>query len=110
MANVLGTEYTVIATNNFEEYPYLKEMAGYTDYTTKTIVVRNYNLEECQVGDCKNQMEIMKRVIRHELTHAFMYESGLWCNSEFGDNEELTDWIAIQFPKMLETFNELEVI
>lgn len=110
MINVLGTEYKVIATNNFEEYPYLKQMAGYTDYTTKEIVVRNYNLEECQVDDCKNQKEIMKRVIRHELTHAFMYESGLWVNSEFGSNEELADWIAIQFPKMLKVFSELEII
>lgn len=110
MINVLGTEYKVILTNDYNEYPFLKEMAGYTDYTTKTIVVRNYKLEECQVNDCKNQDEILKRVVRHELTHAFMYESGLWVNSDFGSNEELADWIAIQFPKMLKVFGELEMI
>ena len=43
-----------------------------------------------------NQPIVGKKVIRHELVHAFLFESGLSVNS-WADNEEIVDWIAIQF-------------
>ena len=48
--------------------------------------------------------------IRHELVHAFAYESGLAENSPWAFNEEMTDWIAIQFPKMLKAFETAMVL
>ena len=55
-----------------------------------------------------------KKVLRHEIVHAFLYESGLWNNSgnvkAWGQSEEITDWIALQFPKMLQAFIDVGAI
>lgn len=64
--------------------------------------------------DLDNLDEVKKRILRHELLHAFMYESGLWCNS-FGvniwaENEEMTDWFAIQSPKIFELYKDLNLL
>ena len=50
-----------------------------------------------------------KQVTRHELIHAFLFESGLGCES-WGGNEEIVDWIAFQFPKMLHAFEEADAL
>ena len=49
------------------------------------------------------------KVIRHELVHAFIFESGLCECCSWADNEELVDWIARQFPKMNKVFSELNI-
>ena len=54
----------------------------------------------------KADLEHYKRkVIRHELLHAVLFESGLSCNS-WGENEEIVDWFAIQFPKLEALFQQ----
>ena len=55
---------------------------------------------------------LYKKTLRHELVHAFLYESGLFnnTNSDWAKNEEVVDWIAIQFEKMLKVFIELQCI
>lgn len=46
-----------------------------------------------------------KKVLRHELIHAFFNESGL--RDRYGTDEILVDWIATQLPKMNEVFKKL---
>lgn len=43
--------------------------------------------------------------LRHEIIHAFFEESGL---DEYSENEELVQWLAIQFPKILAVFTYLD--
>ena len=50
-----------------------------------------------------------QQVIRHELVHAFLFESGLGADS-WGINEEIVDWIAYQFPKMAEAFGKVDAL
>ena len=57
-----------------------------------------------------NLEDLKKKIIRHEVIHAFLQESGLAENSEFGRNEEMVDWVAMQFPKMHEAFRKLDVL
>ena len=49
--------------------------------------------------------------LRHEILHAFLHESGLWgCSLEstsWAMNEEMVDWVAIQFPKILKVYRQL---
>ena len=47
-----------------------------------------------------------KKVVRHEIVHAFLTESGLAENSFWAQNEELVDWIAIQGPKLIKAWQE----
>jgi len=104
---ILGTEYEIILNAKEEKYPQLKGLNGYTDFTIKKIVIREFEKDDDSVEDleyCK------RRTLRHEIIHAFFYESGLNCESIFARNEELIDWIAIQFEKMLGVFIEVGAI
>lgn len=109
--NVLGTEYTIHISNE-KTYPLLKEIDGYTDTSIKAIIVDDCNHT---TPDSKQDLERYRRsVIRHEIIHAFLYESGLDANANgvecWATNEEMVDWLAIQFPKMLKAFREAECL
>lgn len=57
---------------------------------------------------------MQKKQLRHEITHAFMAESGLQSNwkhiKEFGHDETTVDWFAIQYPKIYKVFAELDLL
>ena len=106
--NILGTVYSVYARSE-EEDKYLKDCDGYCDKTTKEIVVKAES-EDCDLGDYE---VYRKKVLRHEIIHAFLFESGLHENfrhSEFGHDETYVDWIAVQFPKMIAAFTEVDAL
>lgn len=105
--NILGTEYEIIRNASVEEYPKLKNCDGYTDQSIKQIVIPEFVKDDMSEEDLEYYT---KKVIRHEIVHAFMYESGLDSNSEYAKNEELIDWIAIQFEKILAIFIDLDII
>ena len=102
--SILGSEWTI-------KYQKIGD-AGWdasTDATTREITLREDNANN--VG---NFEALMKKQLRHELIHAFLYESGLSFNSAatgaWAAEEEVVDWIAIQFPKIYEAFAELECL
>lgn len=105
VVNVLGTNYTIKKMNMVEE-PELEKCDGYCDHTTKTIVISD--IQE-RPGSVEDLDAYMQSVIRHELVHAFLFESGLGAES-WGINEEIVDWIAYQFPKMYEAFKGIDAI
>ena len=105
--NILGTEYEIIKNAKREDYPQLNELDGFTDFSIKKIIIAKQEKDGMTVEDLE---WVIKKVTRHEIVHAFMYESGLDCNSDYATNEELIDWIAIQFEKMLKVFESLNVI
>ncbi|HIT90135.1 MAG TPA: hypothetical protein IAC41_06935 [Candidatus Merdenecus merdavium] len=106
--NILGTEYAIYREHEGEN-PKLEGKDGYMDSSTKKIVVAVF--EEDQ--DTKKDLEYYaKAVMRHEIIHAFLFESGLdsCSNNHFGawsENEEMIDWIAIQSPKIFRAFQEV---
>ena len=85
------------------------DVDGWCDYTSKTIVIRkdNYN----NIGDFD---ELVKKQLRHEIIHAFLAESGLQSNFEhckqFGHDETMVDWIAIQFPKIYKVYKDAGIM
>ena len=106
--NVLGTEYTISVLSKQED-KFLENCDGYCDKTSKKIVVKAKD-----DGNELDHFEIyQKKVIRHELIHAFMFESGLQENfrhEEWGHDETQIDWFAVQFPKLLQAFKEADCI
>lgn len=106
--NVLGTTYTIKEENERSD-PKLKECDGYCDDTIKLCVVDD--MTECKddLMSKSNLDEYKKKVTRHELIHAFLFESGL-SNDSWAANEEMVDWIAAQFPKLLNTFIQADCI
>lgn len=52
------------------------------------------------------------RIIRHEIIHAFLFESGLGFNFEhkpYGHDETTVDWFAFQWPKIEKVFKALNI-
>lgn len=102
--NILGTEYRIVEEGFKDE-----ECDGYCDYTSKEIHIRNDNVND--VGDFDY---LMKKQLRHEIVHAFLSESGLQANYEhykqFGHEETIVDWFAIQSPKIFKAFQELDIL
>ena len=106
--NVLGTEYTIKKSNKVEDLG-LADCDGYCDHSTKTIVIDTFKIYEALPDALGNFNEYEKKVIRHELVHAFLFESGLAVNS-WAKDEEIVDWIANQFPKLQEAFAQCNAI
>ena len=106
--NILGSKWKLFY-KTAEEDTLLEDMAGYTDWTTKTIVVENGFRTTL-----KDSEQYQKKVVRHEIIHAYLFESGLYeCSSAIDDwatNEEMVDWFAFQAPKIYETFKQANVI
>lgn len=104
--NILGTKWTVQEADDRTDQK-LKECDGYCDDTIKVCVVDS--MTDKSAMSKANLDEYKKKVTRHEVIHAFLFESGLASNS-WANNEELVDWIALQFPKLMAAFKELECI
>lgn len=106
--SILGTEYTILYSSTAEDH-WLENTDGYCDYTSKKIVIKQNNDNE--VG---NFEYLQKKSLRHEIIHAMLAESGLQSNfqhcKEFGHDETMVDWFAIQFPKILKVFEELDIL
>lgn len=103
--SVLGVPYTlryVLKSKDKE----LESCDGYCDTSIKTIVVRDYTEDERhETGSLRDLDAYKHKCMRHEITHAFLYESGLSINAckldgSWATNEELVDWMAIQGPKL----------
>lgn len=111
--NILGQDYTVeVKKYNEDEAFKDRSIDGYCDWLTKEIVlcdmttwpgwgkepVRTVNLAHAQT-------------LRHEIVHAFLYESGLGnsarqTNGPWAKNEEMVDWVASQGPKIYAAWRE----
>jgi len=103
--SILGTVWAVRICTEAEE-PRLKNCDGFTDKTTHVIGIRDMP-DDCSLG---NPLDYVKKVIRHEVIHAFMFESGLaenWEHIEMGQEELTIDWIAIQFPKIQSVIKQI---
>lgn len=100
--NILGTTYT-LSKESHTHNPKLINSNAYTETLSKKIVfeVSSKNLETLE-----NLNVLDRKVLRHEIIHAFLHESGL---STYGEDEVLTDWLALQFPKIAKVLSELGV-
>lgn len=107
MVHVLGEEYTLDFVH--EEYDEgLKTCDGYCDETIRHLSVKKYKRGE--PGE-KKRLELQEQKNhRHEIIHAFLFESGLAENSEWAQNEEMIDWFAIQAPKLVKAWQEVGAI
>ena len=100
--NILGTEYS-IKRQNEKETSKLEYADGFCEFYSKEIVIDDFEPTPKTVA---NPNLYKKKVLRHEIVHAFLYESGLDVSSEWARNEEIVDWIALQCPKLQKAFEE----
>lgn len=107
--HILGTLYKILIVEE-EDYRYSKEADGWCDTSVKELLVFNFKQDMDSVRDLA---AYQRKVIRHEIIHAFLYESGLRQSSfnckAWAQNEEMVDWFAIQSPKIFRAFREAGV-
>ena len=97
--NILGTPYSISFRDSLKG-----DADGTCETYSKEIVIKNIKEDELSFN---NLDEYRKTVIRHEIVHAFLHESGLAVSCEWGAyNEALVDWIALQFPKLAKAFKD----
>jgi len=107
IVNILGTDYEIVKQTE-KENPKLADASGLCEIYSKQIIIKDYDHADSEILD---NIEVYdKETLRHEIIHAFFAESGLRSNSDYAENEELVDWIAIQFPKILKAFQEVDAL
>lgn len=111
--NVLGTEYTVTVKKYSEDKTFERRaIDGYCDGWTKDIVVCDLSTYPGWEHEAPETVQAaQKEALRHEIVHAFFYQSGLdqsasaydgaWCRFE-----EMIDWWAIQGPKVYKAWQQ----
>lgn len=118
---VMGVQYEVYRVNPYEPIRNSKSldeqnMGGFCDYDLKEIYVAD--MSATKGWETEPKLKIMgreSRILRHEITHAFLFESGLnWDSSVLQDgwatNEEMVDWFAIQGEKIYNCWQKAEKI
>ena len=106
--SVLGADYTIFFKKRSDDKAF-EECDGYTDWSNHTICIVEPERGE---NDLDNLDAYKKKVLRHEIVHAFFIESGLMdsTNQSIGGggayDEQLVDWIAIQGPKIVTAWKE----
>ncbi len=87
----------------------LDDCDGFTDKTSKLIMV-----EDCrQKSNLDHPLFYMRKVIRHEIIHAFLIESGLdecMMHRKYGHEEQMVDWFAHQFHKIRNVVENCEAL
>lgn len=98
--DILGVEYELL-TDDYD----LEETGadGLCEVYSKEIKIRSIEnmLDDVESIEAKETRYV--ETLRHEIIHAFLYESGFVA---YYNDELLIDYLAIQFPKLLEIFKE----
>lgn len=89
---ILGATWTIVERSESEDSR-LSGCDGYCDWTSRLIVV-----ERERSGNLDDMERYIRKVKRHEIVHAFLYECGLAESTlpagAWAQNEEMVDWFA----------------
>lgn len=108
--SVFGKEWRVLVGIREELPPCIDGYAGYADFSIRQIGLLEIR-DSCDSHDLQDLLERMKETLRHEITHAALFECGLRDNREY-NHEQIADWVCINVHYlhwlMLEAEKQLE--
>lgn len=113
---VLGTKYRIGKLLPDKMPDGFENMGGFCDPDLRRIyVVDLRNTDEWREEKPDKIAAREREILRHEIVHAFLNESGLKCEAKAPDgswahNEEMVDWIAIQGQKIYKAWQEAECV
>lgn len=114
--NILGSTYKIVIRDYDQDEFFKKDnLGGYCDVVLKCIVICNIGTRPDWCSETqKTCQDQIKRMLRHEIVHAFLEESGLGVNSasteHWARNEEMVDWLALQGPKIYGVWKDLRLL
>ena len=100
--NILGTEYQILYQSPAENSK-LEDANGLCEFWSKRIIIDKTEPDRLTF---ENIDAFDRKVLRHEIIHAFLGESGL---KDYMNDETLVDWLAVQFPKIADVFDQLGI-
>lgn len=103
--DILGEEYSLLFSDSSKD-KILKTAKGYCDVYSKRIII-GY-IENPDYQTTTDYLNYYNSVLRHELAHAFLYESG--DNYEEYNQEEMCNWLAVIAPKMMNIYEQCKII
>lgn len=98
-ANVLGQDYSIIIDDTLKD----RNRDGECLMYDKEIHIKSVQDMLEPDASMAAKAASLNETLRHEIMHAFFFESGL---VEYSNDETLVDFIAQQFPKLQQIFNE----
>ena len=100
---ILGRDYKVVVVP--EDDHNLDGADGRCSFWSGMIWV-----SDCSAWGEETREAYYRQILRHEIIHAFLFESGMAYNSASAEhwamNEEMVDWFAIQGPKVLKIWEQ----
>lgn len=116
--SILGTEYDVIRKNYTDDsYFEAHGCNAYCDNLGKQLVICSADTHPAFADDDDFARAMCeKATLRHEIVHAFLFESGLDSSSSritdmgWAEHEEMIDWIALQAPKLHAAFEVADAL
>lgn len=113
--SILGQGYSFVICNTPEDKDLpiefkRNEAIAFCNICTKQVFISKFAFED------HNPEELavdLRATVRHEIIHAFLAESGLdsqtSSTSAWARNEEMVDWLALQYPKIEKVFKSIGV-
>lgn len=103
---ILGTAYECVEVPRDGD-PRLSDCDGYCDAYIKKIVIAD-KPALAEKDDPPEACAVFRaHTLRHEMAHAFLYESGL---RDYAVDELLVDWLAWQLPALHKAVQEIEAL
>ncbi len=109
VVNILGTDYNIFLKTTQEDES-LNVYSGYCDKFKKKIVIRIFSEEEMSKDNdyTENVEGMLNDTLIHELTHAFLYESGFnW--TEISE-EDICYWMSSNLLKLNKIYEKVKII
>lgn len=94
---IMGEEWTIEVVPYDDPKMEINQCNGLCESYTKTIKIRNLNDDPKKSEMYDNIDEFMRKVLRHELLHAFFHTI---CNQKYNEDEELVETLAHALPKI----------
>ena len=115
--DILGTKYAV-NRYRYRDKPIFEKRSidGYCDSIEKEIAIVDLHSHPAYEDESEEYCrKAEKMTLRHEIVHAFFNESGLMDSSlqytgGWAKNEEMVDWVAAQFGKIMECFKAADCL
>lgn len=116
--DILGSTWYIRFESREENPAFQGDLCfGYAEDCERVIVLcKPYeDSDPLSVGIVAQRINL-QRVLRHEIIHAFLSESGLADSSNstgedgWAVNEEMVDWFARMSPKIFKVYKELQIL
>ena len=98
--DILGEQYKLmeIEDKRFDEF----DADGFCEWWAKELHIKK-GIDEHEPGSMLNLKDYRANTIKHEIVHAFMFESGM---QNYERDEMLVEWVARNLEKMMNAYNQ----